>query len=99
MSLGPKTIFAPSNQAFRELMMENRPLTNNTETMSKLLRRNFVVNRRILPNEIINEMVVDTVSGEKLRFNIYNTVWIFSTFCFFSVIETLMCVSNKTNIS
>jgi len=70
---GPKTIFAPSNQAFREMMMENRPMTNSTEMMAKLLRRSFVVNRRITPSDITNEMVIDTISGEKLRFNIYNT--------------------------
>ncbi|XP_046460132.1 protein sll1483-like [Daphnia pulex] len=71
---GPKTIFAPSNQAFREMMMANRPMTNSTEAMMKLLRRSFVVSRRIMPSDITNEMVVDTISGEKLRFNIYNMV-------------------------
>uniref|UniRef100_A0A0P6E5M4 FAS1 domain-containing protein n=1 Tax=Daphnia magna TaxID=35525 RepID=A0A0P6E5M4_9CRUS len=70
---GPKTIFAPSNQAFREMMMHNRPMTNNTEIMPKLLRRSFVVNRRIMPDDITNEMVIDTISGDQLRFNIYNT--------------------------
>jgi hypothetical protein len=55
-------------------MMANRPMTNSTEAMMKLLRRSFVVSRRIMPSDITNEMVVDTISGEKLRFNIYNTV-------------------------
>lgn len=54
--------------------MENRLLMNNTEMWSKVLRRSFVVNRRILPSDITNELVVGTVSGEKLRFNIYNKV-------------------------
>lgn len=55
-------------------MMDNRPMANNADILSKLLRRSFVVNRRILPTDITNEMVIDTISGDKLRFNIYNTV-------------------------
>lgn len=57
------------------MMMENRLMTNSTEIMTRLLRRSFVVNRRILPADITNELVVDTISGEKLRFNIYNSVY------------------------
>lgn len=72
--IGPKTIFAPSNDAYRALMMENRQTANNTDAMKALLRRGFVVNRRILPGNITNEMVVDSLSGDKLRFNIYGTV-------------------------
>lgn len=53
------------------MMMRNRLAMNNTELMKKILRRGFVIDKRILPNEITNEMVVESASGEKLRFNIY----------------------------
>lgn len=52
-------------------MMQSRPAMNNTELMKKILLRGFVVNRKVLPAEITNEMIVETISGEKLRFNIY----------------------------
>ena len=82
-NIGPKTIFAPTNHAFRTLMREDiRHLTtSNAEAVSKLLKRSFIASSRILPEDITNEMIVDTISGEKLRFNIYNTVYIYIIIC------------------
>ena len=42
--------------------------------MQKMLGRVFVLHKKILPNDIKNEMIVETMSGEKLRLNVYPTV-------------------------
>lgn len=67
-------ILAPSNDAFRMFNMNNRQMQDNNELMMKILRRSFVINRKLMPSEITNELVIDNFAGEKLRFNIYDTV-------------------------
>ena len=77
----PLTIFAPSNDAFKYL--RENPWTKNLthEMMQKLLGRAFVLHRKILPDDIKNEMIVSTMSGEKLRLNVYPRVNINDKLC------------------
>ncbi|XP_057374790.1 transforming growth factor-beta-induced protein ig-h3-like [Daphnia carinata] len=70
----PMTIFAPSNEAFKNL--KNNPWTKNMThgMMEKLMGRLVVLRRKLLPADVRNEMIVDTVSNEKLRLNVYPKV-------------------------
>ena len=80
------TIFAPSNDAFHHL--RENPWTKNLthNMMVKVLGRLFVLQRKLMPTEVRNEMMLDTASREKLRLNIYPKVPILNfggTFQFF----------------
>lgn len=68
------TIFAPSNEAFKNL--KQNPWTKNMThgMMEKLLGRLVVLRRKLLPADVRNEMIVDTASNEKLRLNVYPKV-------------------------
>lgn len=68
------TIFAPSNEAFKNL--KQNPWTENMThgMMEKLLGRLVVLRRKLLPADVRNEMIVDTASNEKLRLNVYPKV-------------------------
>ncbi|KZR99922.1 Uncharacterized protein APZ42_004018, partial [Daphnia magna] len=70
----PMTIFAPSNEAFKNL--KQNPWTKNMThgMMEKLLGRLVVLRRKLLPADVRNEMIVDTASNEKLRLNVYPKV-------------------------
>ena len=71
----PMTVFAPTNEAFKFLRENSEWKMNmNHEMMKKMLGRVFVLHRKILPYDIENEMIVDTLSGEKLRLNVYPRV-------------------------
>jgi hypothetical protein len=69
------TIFAPSNDAF--LHLRENPWTKNLthNMMVKVLGRLFVLQRKLMPTEVRNEMMLDTASQEKLRLNIYPKVY------------------------
>nr|CAH0099299.1 unnamed protein product [Daphnia galeata] len=71
---GMMTIFAPSNDAF--LHLRENPWTKNLthNMMVKVLGRLFVLQRKLMPTEVRNEMMLDTASQEKLRLNIYPKV-------------------------
>lgn len=68
------TIFAPTNDAFRNFR-ENPWMKNVTqEMMKKMFGRLFVLRRKIIPSDMRNDMMLEASSGEKLRLNIYPRV-------------------------
>lgn len=70
------TIFAPTNDAFASLEKQGRWDKNVSREMKrKMLTRLFVINRKILPTDFKNDMIVQAVSGEKLRLNVYSRVF------------------------
>ena len=92
------TIFAPSNDAFHHL--RENPWTKNLthNMMVKVLGRLFVLQRKLMPTEVRNEMMLDTASREKLRLNIYPKVPILNfggTFQFFFYYQLVVVVGEN----
>ncbi len=69
---GPFTVFAPTNDAFRSADALN--FTTDKVLLKEVL--SYHVIESALPlNQIKNEMTPSTLSGEKLRINIYESVY------------------------
>ena len=66
--------------------------------MVKVLGRLFVLQRKLMPTEVRNEMMLDTASREKLRLNIYPKVPILNfggTFQFFFYYQLVVVVGEN----
>lgn len=69
--LGTFTVFAPTNQAFEKLPAATLAyLSNNTQALADILKYH-VVPGTVMKSAASNELQVASLSGNKIRFNIY----------------------------
>lgn len=68
------TIFAPTNEAMSQLKDAPWARGMGRERMKRMLTSIIVPKRKILPGDIRNDMVVEALSRDKLRLNVYPRV-------------------------
>lgn len=77
VKIGPVTIIAPTDAAFQAMASSTLDayigVRDNPDNLIKVIHYH-VIPQKLLPADIKNEMVVQTMSNEKLRFNIYKDV-------------------------
>ena len=79
------TMFLMPNDVYQAAMAEaidmimpgmpgmNMPSSFSTEKVRRILARHCIM-QKIMPSDIRNDMIVTSMSGDKLRFNVYTNV-------------------------
>ena len=69
------TLFLMPNEVHKMMMAGDmgKSLTGRPDMLRRLIGRHVVL-ERIMPFDIHNDMIIMSVSGDRLRFNIYGNV-------------------------
>ncbi len=68
------TLFLLPNDMHQAVMMTDmgKMMTSNPDHLKKFMSRHMVM-QKLTPSDIQNDMIVTSLSGEKIRFNIYGS--------------------------
>lgn len=72
---GPLTLFLIPNDVYQRVMTSEtgKTVQANPDMLKRFLGRHMVM-QKLTPSDITNDMSLTTVSGEKIRLNIYDKV-------------------------
>lgn len=73
----PMTVFAPTDEALSNLKESYSSREVSQERNKKQFTSFFVLKRKLLLSDMRNDMLIESVSGEKLRLNLYPRVCLY----------------------